>query len=219
MRFYVLKNPTDEQSDAVTDFLPADGSPKGDAPKCPVCGGFTSGLPLLPPMRFELKVWGRRFGDVAFGVSNRLLVSEHFKSEFLDSGLTGLSEFAPAELIEIVVRRKIKEPVPRYFTVLPSQSRAAVDSRASGIDYEQPWTCEECRIGGTMRLRRLVLEAGTWSGEDVFIARGLPGTIITSERFKQFCDRHAFSNCVLIEAEHYHFDFFPGERAPFPARM
>jgi hypothetical protein len=65
-----------------------------------------------------------------------------------------------------------------------------------------------------MRLRRLVLEPGTWSGEDVFVARGLEGTIITSERFKEFCDREAFTNCVLIEAAHFHFDHFPGLAAP-----
>ena len=91
-----------------------------------------------------------------------------------------------------------------------------VDDRASGIDYESRWTCEECRIGHMKRLRTLVLEPNTWSGEDVFIPRGLPGTIVTSERFKQFCDRHAFTNCLLIPAERYHFDFFPWERAIGP---
>jgi hypothetical protein len=216
MRFYVLKNPKNAQSDAVTDFLSPEDSQRSDAPKCPACGRYTSSMTLLPPMRFELKVWGRRFGDIAFGVTNRLLLSERFTNAYLKSGLTGFSEFAPAELVEIVTRRKIKEPVPKYFTALPLQSRAAVDTRASGIDCDVPWTCEECRLGRIVRVRRLVIEPGTWSGEDIFIARGLPGRIVTSERFKKFCDSNAFSNCLLVDAEHFHLDFFPGKIAPFP---
>jgi hypothetical protein len=79
--------------------------------------------------------------------------------------------------------------------------------------------CAECRIGSMMRLRRLVLEPGTWSGEDAFIARGLPGTIITSERFKEYCEQGAFTNCLLIEAAHDHFDSFPGMAPPENATL
>jgi hypothetical protein len=172
-------------------------------------------LQNLPPRRFELELWGKRFGDLSFGTSNDVLVSERFKDAYLGAGLTGFSEFTPAEIVKIIARGgRYPKPVPRYFVTSPGRSRAVVDHSASGIDYSKPWKCEECRIGTMMRLRRLVLEPGTWSGEDVFIARGLPGTTITSERFKQFCDRHAFSNCVLIEAAHYHFDFFPGKAPP-----
>jgi hypothetical protein len=37
---------------------------------------------------------------------------------------------------------------------------------------------------------------------------------MTSERFKEFCDRQAFTNCLLIPAEQHHFDAFPWEKAP-----
>jgi hypothetical protein len=215
MQVYVLDRPKAKDSDARTDFLDDDQSKVGPAPRCPACGSAIGSLPRLPPWRAELKLWGRRFGDLAFGPGMDVLVSARFRDAFLRSGLTGFSGFAPAEIIKVVARlRNIPMPPPSYFVAVPGKSRAAVDDRASGLDYEKRWTCKECRTGSMMRLRRLVLEPGTWSGEDVFIARGLPGTIITSERFKKFCDTLAFTNCVLIEAAHYHFDFFPGLPPP-----
>jgi hypothetical protein len=213
MQFYVLATPRAHDSDVRTDFLEAEvGRMKtGEAPTCPVCGAAIGGLPVLSPRRVKLRLWGRHFSDLAFGGGTEVLVSTRFRDAFLRSGLTGFSGFAPVEIAKVVARlRKIPKPLPSYFAAVPSMSRAAVDDRASGLDYEERWTCDECRTGLMERMRRLVLEPGTWSGEDVFIARGLYGRIITSERFKQFCDREAFTNCVLIPAAHYHFDFFPG---------
>jgi hypothetical protein len=210
MRFFVLEHPKDAVDDALTDYVTADHTKLGNAPRCPKCGSYIGAMPVLPPMRVELETWGRQFGDLAFDGSNNVLVSQRFKEAFQSSGLTGLFEFWPAEIVKLVARRgKMPHSVPNYFLAVPGRSRAVVDDRASGIDYKERWTCEECRSGYRMRLRKLVLEPNSWSGEDVFIARGLPGTIITSERFKEFCDRHVFSNCLLIEADRYHFDFFP----------
>jgi hypothetical protein len=50
MRFYVLeRHPDVDEVPAVTDFLYADGSPVGEAPRCPTCGAYIGMLPLLPP--------------------------------------------------------------------------------------------------------------------------------------------------------------------------
>lgn len=170
-------------------------------------------LPLLPPIKVELETWGRHFGDLAFGGAHDMLVSERFKNEFLKAGLTGFAAFEPAQIVKVAEPKKPKEQPPKYFLVNSARGRAAVDRLASGIDGGNLRGCDECRVGDIKRLRRLVLEPGTWSGEDVFRARGLPGTIITSERFKKFCDQHAFSNCVLIDADRFHFDHFPWERS------
>ena len=218
MRFYILEHPLNDQDDALTDYLSASDEKLGDASRCPKCGGATGLLRTLPPIRVELETWGKRFGDLVFGGSNDVLVCERFKDAFLRSGLTGLYEFWPAEVVKVVARcGKVPKLMPNYFHAVPGWSRAAIDHRKSEIEYERPWRCEECRVGYMRRFQRVVLEPNTWSGEDVFIARGLPGTIITSERFKEFCDQHAFSNCRLIEAQYHCRDYMPWRRGPAPA--
>jgi hypothetical protein len=62
------------------------------------------------------------------------------------------------------------------------------------------------------RWQRVILEPGSWTGEDIFHARGLPATYITSERFKEVCERYRIANAVLIPAEEYGYDFYPWER-------
>jgi len=47
----------------------------------------------------------------------------------------------------------------------------------------------------------------------VFFARGLPGTIVVSERFKQLCEENDLANCVLVAAEKSGFDHYPQEHA------
>jgi hypothetical protein len=70
-------------------------------------------LQTLPPIRVELETWGKRFGDLVFGVGNDVLVCERFRNEFLRSGLAGLSGFAPAEMVKVIARRgRIPKPMP-----------------------------------------------------------------------------------------------------------
>ncbi len=219
MRFFVLEHPKEGLDDALTDFIHAPGTKRGDGPRCPKCGSAIGPRSKLPPIRVELETWGRRFGDLVFGVGNEVLVCERFKDEFLRSGLIGFFGFTPVEIVKVIARRgKVPRPMPNYFYAVPGRSRAAIDDKASEIEYERPWTCEECRSNYKRRFQRVVLEPNTWSGEDVFIARGLHGTVITSERFKEFCDYHAFSNCLLTDAERFHVDFMPWRRGPAPAR-
>src|SRR5580693_2923927 len=101
MKFYVLEDPDLvrdpglKQSDAITDFSPLKPETLGEAPRCAACGKFTGMLPILPPIRVELELWGRRFGDIVFGPGNERLVTQRFRDAFLQAGLTGLSSFVP----------------------------------------------------------------------------------------------------------------------------
>src|SRR5687768_16800236 len=92
-----------------------------------------------------------------------------------------------------------------------AEAEAAVGSRSASYRC-----CDSChfpmslqplghcqlRIAGTYeskrdseRLRRVVLQPHSWSGEDIFFARGLPGTVFVSERFKSLCEDGRYSNC------------------------
>jgi hypothetical protein len=213
IKFFVLQHPKDPVDDALTDFLHAEGTGRGEVPLCPQCGSPIGMIPSMPPIRVEIETWGKQFGDLAIGAGNEVLVGERFRDASVSSGLIGFPSFMPAEIVKIIARRgRVPASVPNYFLAIPGRSRALVDDRASEIGYGERWKCEECRIGNIKRYKRVVLEPNTWSGEDVFVPRGLPGRILTSQRFKDFCDRNAFTNCLLIPAERHHVDHFPWER-------
>ena len=90
------------------------------------------------------------------------------------------------------------------------RSRAVIDRKLSELILDEPWSCKECRLGGIIkRINKIVIEKNTWSGEDLFFARGLPGTIITTERFKDFFFDAGIRNGELIEATQYQFDHYP----------
>jgi len=69
MEFYVLarKESSEYGSEYDTEFLAAEDANYGEAPRCPVCGRFTGGRQWLPPLRVELELHGRQFGDVLTG--------------------------------------------------------------------------------------------------------------------------------------------------------
>ena len=81
--------------------------------------------------------------------------------------------------------------------------RAALDLTRSRIHYVEFPTCGECRYGPLDAVHELVLESETWLGEDVFRPRGLPGTLVVSERFKHFVERHGFTSMRLTPTEEY----------------
>ena len=198
----------------VTDFAQVDGSKSGEAPCCSICGNATGLMPLLPPVRVELKTWGTSCGDIAWGPCNELLFSDRFMEMYQSHGLIGLINIVPAEVVKIRTRRKLRNPIPSYYCCRAKQSRAAIDDVRSGIERDGHCTCDECRLGGILkRMKRVILEADSWSGEDIFYARGLPGTILVSEKFSDLCREYKISNCQLIPAEEFSFDLYPWEKA------
>lgn len=217
MKLYVLQNPKVGRTDAVTDFTQVEGSKTGDAPQCPVCGKYLGSRPLLPPIRVELEAWGARWGDVAFGTSDEILVSSKLDTLFVESGLVGFARVEDVEVVKVKRRRSGLGDPPHFFLAAIMRGSARLNERASGLVRDELPRCEECRLGGIIkRADQIVLEANTWSGEDLFIARGLPGTILASERFKRLCDDRDLSNCCLVPAQEFSFDDYPHERSAPP---
>ncbi len=217
MGFYVFKLAI-ESAKGETEFADTRPVRTGDAPTCEKCGGFVGSLVCLPPYRVELELWDSLFGDVAFGPGGDLLVSGRFMTLWQERGLTGLQGFDAVEVVK-VKRHKRKKPdlseQPDYYRVSVVRSQAAIDDAQSGLEREDPEVCPACRTGVAScivkRARRIVLEPGTWTGEDIFIARGLHGTRLVSERFKSFFDDYKITSAKLIPAEEYSFDFYPWE--------
>ncbi len=217
MRFFVLEyKPGCSPGD--TEFSKAEPARRGPAPQCEACGVFIGMLTWLPPFRVVLETWGDVFGDVAYGPGCGVLVSQRFRTLWLERELTGLDGFDDVEVISVKRHDRNKAPhgpPPPYYRVMVVRGNAAVDELRSELERDDIGLCPVCRSGkggGVTRTKRVILEESTWSGEDVFIARGLPGMYLTTERFKCFCDDYKITNALLIPAEDYSFDFYPNER-------
>jgi hypothetical protein len=214
MTFYVLANPREVDRFAVTDYCNSEGSHNhAPAPRCPVCNSPIALKPWLPPYSAELEVWGNVYGDIAFGPGNELLVTKGVAAAFKDEHLSGLSGFHDIDIVKVINRSgsKLSASPPSYQVVTIARSRAAIDIRASELIHEDRYTCQECRSGLIKRAARVIIEEGSWSGEDIFFARGLPGTVVTSERFKSFFQKYRINNGILIEADKFSFDHYPWE--------
>jgi len=214
MKYYILGNAVglNMEGREATDFLDVEPVNTGEAAKCPECGDFISGLPWLAPYQAELEVWGKAFGDIAFGPCDEYLVSERFIKLYHEWELAGLDGFHEVDIVKVIRRggSQLRTPPPKYYCVTIARSRAAIDIEASGLELRDPPTCNECKEGFIIRTKRIMLEPDTWSGEDIFRARGTSGMVLTSKRFKDFFYESQINNGVLIPAEKYSFDFYPG---------
>ncbi len=205
MRFFVLEKLREGHHD--TEFIRL-GSNLGPALRCPQCGDTIGGLSWLPPYQGELELHGKDFGELIKGPCGGLLVTERFAEDFKTEGLTGLDGFHPIEVTR--VRRKHRGPKPgpppKYLFVTPAYGHPALDMERSRIRSKKPMECTWCRYVGPDAIDGLTLEAGTWSGEDVFRPRGLWGVILVSERFMRFAEKHALSHMSLVPIEKYVWD-------------
>jgi hypothetical protein len=170
-------------------------------------------LPFVRPVRVELVGFGEGWSDIAFGPSNQILISTRLKHAFEAAGLVGLTHVDPVEIVKLRRRRlPLKGSVPEYWLGTIARSRAILDDIASGMQREGGGVCSECGLGGLIkRYRCVAIRAGTWSGEDLFYARGLPGAIIASERFKLMCEEFRFAKGLLVNAADYGVNYYPLE--------
>lgn len=200
---YSLERSGPKVGEATTDFLQADPHNVGDGLLCKACGQPIGMLRWESPLRAEIETWGTKFGDLVFGPGDSFLVSGRFKALWEREGLRGLHGFEPVEVVKVRHRgKRINAAQPQYFRVWAGHSDVAVDQVRFGIQWVSPPApaCEECRGGGIKKgWERIVLEGEP--KEDLFIARGLSGQLLASERFKRFCEENAITNCPLIPAE------------------
>lgn len=217
MKFYVLKPPqatSRHDRNAGVEFIQAEGFRVGEATKCNGCGQYTSLLSWLPPYRVELETWGRQYGDAGFGPTSDFLISARLQDIYESHRLRGLAGFEQVEVVRVKKRKACLGDPPPYLRANVSLSVTAIDQLSSGFEWEKQPACSMCRLGKVLkRWERICIEADTWTGEDIFIARGLPGTILTSNRFKEACETNGVKNVVFMPAETYGHDFYPWEKA------
>jgi len=213
MPFYVLCDPPADSADtlALTDYMPVDPVERGEPPRCPECSSCLALMLWLAPRKAQLETWADRYGDIAFGPTHELLVSDRFAQGYRKARLRGLGPLGPVEIARVVRRAGAKPPAtpPQYLYALPVLSAAKLDADASGMETENPYSCDACRSAVIVRYASVVLEHGSWGGEDIFFARGLPGVVLTSERFADWFHADGINSGMLVPALEYAEDLSP----------
>ncbi len=180
----------------------------GPAPRCPKCGRAVGMKAWLPPHRVKISsAKPEKWGDFLWGTFSPFMVSARFKAIYEEEGLSGIETFYPPAEVIRVGRRKtgdIPAGLPTYHLVKVPWDGANMDDEASEV-VRKPWECDYCR-GSPKRFERIVIERGSWNGADLFIARGLPGLVLASERFKEVLERHRLTNIWLIPSACYGYD-------------
>lgn len=218
MQFHVIeKHPQSGVRERYrTDFTYDESVQKADAPTCPVCGALVGMLVAVPPIRVHLETWGADFGDFAFWM-NSFLVSAHCRERFESSMLRGLGSFEKVEVISHRAHGESKGAAPEYFMVQPKIG-GRIDPQASGVEWSdgrRP-TCDYCLSGGGCleRWHRVVVDEGTWVGDDLFYAYGLPGSLLVSARFVDWSIKHDFKNLWTTPGSECSHDFYPWKKRP-----
>jgi hypothetical protein len=197
-QFFVVQN--DRGSAHDTEFMRVTPVRRGEAPKCPFCGEPVGPKEWLPPRYAEVVVHGEQPGDFAFFGRSEFLLSSRAIAAFEHEQITGFCDKEKVEVSRVSPRAMV---VPEYYFIRIARSRGAVDEEASCIARSGPVSCEECRLDGIDGINGFLLEEGSWSGEDFFIARGMPGLVLASDRVRQVVDRYDLTNAVFIETERY----------------
>jgi len=181
---------------------------------CPVCGGPVGMLKWLPPYRVKLSsAKPEKWGDFVWGAGFLVIVSERFKELYERERLTGIKVFSPVEVVRVGKRKTGDLPpgLPVYHLIEIVWGGANQDDIASRVVWEKEPTCSYCRIDGHLiKQAGIILEEGSWSGVDIFEARGASGVILVSERFKEVVERYGLKNAWFIPAEKFAWD----ERRP-----
>ncbi|MDR2171941.1 MAG: hypothetical protein LBP59_17490 [Planctomycetaceae bacterium] len=214
--FYILdKNDYKrEHGYAETEWLTATRN-YGDAPLCPQCGESFGKMEWLPPYKIELEMFTKQYGNVVMG-SSGIIVDDYFKDCFEKTDLTGLEIIDKVEVVNLLcrmgVRKKSLGSPPQYYLTKIKYGCAAMDHEKSGSAFElgkEP-KCDYCRLGMIMRYSSISIDESTWDGTDIFFVRGIGGTIVTSQSFKDWWDSCNFNNCKVFPSEERNRDFYPG---------
>ncbi len=179
----------------------------GPAHHCTRCGAIISSLTWVAPYRVKLAVYDQNYGDLITGLGEGCLVTTEFAEAFQMAGLSGFSGFHPVEVVRVRRQRRgaKPEPPPPYLYVTATYG-ASVDEARSRIWRTSPITCTQCRSTGIDAIDGFSLEPGSWTGCDVFLAYGCPGTLIVSERFVRFAETRAMDHMAMIPTEKYVWD-------------
>lgn len=194
-QFFFVDHVIHNQAD--TSYSLVEKTELADAPICEQCGAFVGSMQSQPPFTLELERSGDTWAGFIRGAGDSALVSQRLATSFSASGLTGFVDFEQTTIKSIKPRRAARS-VPNYLHVKVIRDSALVDDIASGISRGRLPECIGCLSYSVKTADRIVITPNTWSGADVFFARGLPGMILASQRYVDLVLASQFTNHYFV---------------------
>ncbi len=205
MQFYVMELEVGSLFETWGDTMdPIHIGASADRQKCPGCGKGVGSLPWMPPFRATVRAYGKQLGDVAFASSD-ILVSQKFRQTWTAAQLKGIDTFHPLDRLRVRPAR-LGRKTPTYFYVNPQRFGARVDLSRSLIEYNNLSPCLYCLHGNLESARGFAIDEASWTGEDLFIAWGIPGSLIVTDRVRQLRDDYDLKNVTLTPVEKFFWD-------------
>ncbi len=196
MKFWVLRD-RDTPGTAADRGCHLDKLPpinlKPSSAVCPKCGSPLEAAYWVAPHRARLS--RSRCGDLIFGVGFELVISSRAWESLAADGITGFVFSAPLET------RPAADG--SYVVTRPGVTVTRLDEQRSHVVWRRPPTCDVCRLGVRQSVGPIVVDDTTWGGQDIFVASGLYGLKLVSQRFVDSVERHALTEFVFISAEDY----------------
>lgn len=190
-----------QASDFDTEYFKSEPIHRGDPPKCSRCGRFLGMRRWISPRRAQVVVHGQVPGDFAFASNSDFLLSDIVVDSLRVEGISGLSNVEEVEVSSILGAESSR--IPRYFFADVTQQGAGLDLTRSDIKRTTPPTCVKCLSDGIVSIQGFVIDNGSWTGDDIFIPRGLPGVVVVSESFRSVAEHEQFGNIEFVPTEEY----------------
>ncbi|MEX0275693.1 MAG: hypothetical protein AB3N16_15075 [Flavobacteriaceae bacterium] len=172
----------------------------GESVKCQECGTHLRMLKWLPPL--EVNISKNKLGDFIFGTFVGIVVSNRFKTQYQNSNLKGLDDFRKVSLFH-----KDKHIFKDYY--YPEITMAHVSMDLQYLDFKPFNPCSSCYVGNSIlnRIDKIVLSNPNQINLDIFFTSILgEGTILISQRFKDFVETEKFTNLKMIKSVDYKWD-------------
>ena len=134
-----------------------------------------------------------------FMSNHTLLMSEKFRWLYEENGLQGPRDFQEVEVAKVIKHRRFRGNPPKYFKLTILRDKVRIDQQKSEFEWKTDApVCPYCLWppgGATLKsYKRLVIEEGSWNGNDIFKAHGSPESFLVTERFKNVCESNALKN-------------------------
>lgn len=196
MEFYILKRRITGKEYASADAIGDVEYRKGNV--CPSCGRTLSGGILTGPKVYKLTTG--KVGDfITDGMV--MLVSARARDVFEKNKMLGFS----VDKTPVEIRKKKLDQ--EYFYVIPNGVCVRLNESASGISIQETVGCDMCQGMALYSIERLVIDAASWAGDDIFECSSLCGETIVTSRFVELTRKHGLTNFEFIPGDEYHYSY------------